>query len=75
MKKEVSFQWFCYGTACTYKRILKKSNVLKLWGNTDLHNKLVNSCRMPTHDRFAHQPLFLLCFSDFISIVRPVNCY
>lgn len=39
MKKEASFHWFCYGTGCIYKGILKiLINTLKLWGNIDLHD-------------------------------------
>lgn len=42
MKKKASFHWFSYGTSCIYRGIRKiLINVLKLWGNIDLHNSLV----------------------------------
>lgn len=42
MEKKTSFHWFSYETACIYRGILKiLVNVLKLWGNIDLHNSLV----------------------------------
>lgn len=41
LKKTANFHWFSYGTACIYRRIITIINVLKLWGNIDLHNSLV----------------------------------
>lgn len=77
MKKKASFHWFSYGTSCIYRGTLKiLINVLKLWGNIDLHNSLVLTVHVGCQhmiDLYVNF-YFFLCFNYFIIIVRLVNC-